>query len=72
MTAAAAGPNNTASTKAARTVNGREHDAEQHGTEEDIQHDQPPRLVVEVDRGDAECGSQLHPLTPEAATPATK
>ena len=50
----------------------REHHREHYGAQEHVQHDQPPRLVIEVVRCNTECPSQSHPFTPAEATPATK
>ena len=50
----------------------RKDDSDQDRGEQRIQHDQPPGLMVEIRRCDPKCAREAHPLTPEAATPATK
>ena len=47
-------------------------DQDDDRSEQQVEHDEAPRLVVEIRRGDPERGAQPHPLTPDAATPATK
>jgi hypothetical protein len=50
----------------------RNDNPDQNRTQQRVQDDEPPGLVIQVGRCDAECTLEAHPLTPEAATPATK
>ena len=50
----------------------RERDEHDPCAQRRVQDDEPPRLVVEVRRCNAQRAPKRHPFTPEAATPATK
>ena len=49
-----------------------EHDREDRTAQQEVQHDQPPCLVIEIARRNPECATQSHPFTPADAIPATK
>jgi hypothetical protein len=50
----------------------RQYDTDDNCSQQEVQDEESPGLVIEVGCSDTQGTRQAHPFTPDAATPATK
>ena len=72
MSAAANGPTSTSSTSTGENHSPTTDDREHEDRERRVEHEQAPRLLVEVAHRAPQGRADAHPFTPAAVTPAMK